>query len=248
MQSVETPIAPEKMPRHVAIIMDGNGRWAKERGLPRSMGHRQGVLALRPVIEQSIRWGVPYLTLFAFSTENWARPKEEVGALMGLIEEFFYREVEELRSQGVRIRILGELSALPERPRRLVERAVELTEPNRRLTLSLALNYGGRAELARAARLLAQEAAEGKLRAEDIDEAALAKRLYTAELPDVDLLIRTAGELRISNFLLFQSAYAEFVVLPCRWPDFDEQQYAQALRQYGARQRRFGGLEARERQ
>ena len=159
MQSVETPIAPEKMPRHVAIIMDGNGRWAKERGLPRSMGHRQGVLALRPVIEQSIRWGVPYLTLFAFSTENWARPKEEVGALMGLIEEFFYREVEELRSQGVRIRILGELSALPERPRRLVERAVELTEPNRRLTLSLALNYGGRAELARAARLLAQEAA-----------------------------------------------------------------------------------------
>lgn len=124
MQSVETPIAPEKMPRHVAIIMDGNGRWAKERGLPRSMGHRQGVLALRPVIEQSIRWGVPYLTLFAFSTENWARPKEEVGALMGLIEEFFYREVEELRSQGVRIRILGELSALPERPRRLVERAV----------------------------------------------------------------------------------------------------------------------------
>ena len=160
MQSVETPIAPEKMPRHVAIIMDGNGRWAKERGLPRSMGHRQGVLALRPVIEQSIRWGVPYLTLFAFSTENWARPKEEVGALMGLIEEFFYREVEELRSQGVRIRILGELSALPERPRRLVERAVELTEPNRRLTLSLALNYGGRAELARAARLLAQEAVE----------------------------------------------------------------------------------------
>jgi len=230
------------MPRHVAIIMDGNGRWAKERGLNRSLGHRQGVLALRPLIEQTVEWGIPCLTLYAFSTENWSRPAEEVGALMGLIEEFFYREVETLHRQGVSIRILGDLSALPERPRGFVQRAVDLTRDNTRLVLNLALNYGGRAELARAARLLAQKAQAGEIDADAIDETLLASHLYTGGLPDVDLLIRTGGEMRVSNFLLYQIAYAEFVSLPCYWPDFDPEQYAKALKSYAQRSRRFGGL------
>ncbi len=241
----ELPIPAEKMPRHVAIIMDGNGRWARRRGLPRTMGHRQGVLVLRPLIETSCEWGIPYLTLYAFSSENWARPKEEVGALMGLIEEFFFREVEELKARGARIRILGELSRLPERARGFVERAVEMTKDNERLQLNLALNYGGRAELARAARLLAEEVQAGKRTPDSIDEKALEEHLYTAGLPDVDLLIRTAGEKRTSNFLPFQTAYAEFVSLPCFWPDFGPEEYAQALREYASRQRRFGTLEAK---
>lgn len=238
----QLPIPKEKMPAHVAIIMDGNGRWAKERGLARSMGHRQGVLALRPLIEQAVSWEIPCLTLYAFSTENWSRPVEEVGALMGLIEEFFHREVRTLHEQGVSIRILGELSALPERPRSFVEKAVELTKDNSRLILSLALNYGGRAELVRAARRLAEKARAGSLSPDEIDESLFCAQLYTDSLPDVDLLIRTGGEMRVSNFLLYQIAYAEFVSLPCYWPDFGPDQFAQALRAYAGRARRFGGL------
>jgi undecaprenyl diphosphate synthase len=232
------------VPRHVAVIMDGNGRWARERLLPRPFGHRSGMKSVREVVEGALAAGVEYLSLFAFSQENWQRPATEVGALMSLLEEYIAREVDELREQGVRVRVLGDLTRLTPPAARAVERVVGETAHNDRLTLNLFISYGARAELARAARQLAEEVAAGRLSPADVDEAAIAARLYTAETPDPDLLIRTSGELRISNFLLWQIAYAEIYISPVLWPDFGRRELYEAILAYQARERRFGRVSA----
>lgn len=233
--------APARMPRHVAIIMDGNGRWAQRRGLPRAMGHRRGVEALRAIVRESSDLGIEVLTLYAFSTENWRRSQEEVGVLMRLLLEFFGSEIEALHQNRVRIRILGDVEGLPGPQREVACRAMTRTENNDGLRLNIALNYGGRDELVRGIRRLAAEAAAGQLNAEAINEQAVADVLDTAGQPDVDLMIRTSGEQRLSNFLLFQAAYAEFLFPDVLWPDFDVNAYHMALDAYAARERRFGG-------
>ena len=237
---------PSGLPRHVAIIMDGNGRWAKRRMRPRALGHRAGVETMRAVIRESSDLGIEALSFYAFSTENWSRPPEEVGALMGLLMEFFGREIDELHENRVRIRILGDVEGMPEPQRGALIAAMERTGENPGLKLNIAINYGARAELARAARRLAARAARGELKPEDIDEARLAGELYTAGLPEVDLLIRTSGEQRLSNFLLYQCAYAELVFADALWPDFDLAAYHAALRAYAGRNRRFGGVREQE--
>ena len=236
-------LPPDVMPKHVAIIMDGNGRWANRRGLPRSAGHAAGVEALRDIIRASDDWGIEALTIYACSTENWSRSKEEVGALMGLLLKYFASEIDELDEKHVRILILGDVNGLPEAQREAVCSAMERTKNNTGLKLNIALNYGGRAELTRAVRLLAEKVAAGELKPDEIDEAAIAGQLYTADLPDVDLLIRTSGEMRLSNFLPWQITYAEMVFDPTFWPDYDRAHYLANLRQYASRSRRFGGAE-----
>ncbi|MGN0741111.1 MAG: isoprenyl transferase [Candidatus Fimadaptatus sp.] len=230
-----------KMPRHIAIIMDGNGRWAQKRLLPRAAGHRAGVEALRNVITRCDELGIEALTVYAFSTENWARSKEEVGALMSLLLEYFTRELDELHQKNVRILILGDVDGLPPRQRDAVRAAMERTCANTGLRLNIALNYGSRAELARAARALADRAARGEIAPGDIDERMLESEMYTAGLPEVDLLIRTSGEQRLSNFLLYQLAYAEFVFDPILWPDYDAEALDRDIAEFQRRQRRFGG-------
>ncbi len=230
----------QRLPRHVAIIMDGNGRWAKQHRLNIAMGHRQGVETLREIIRHTDDLGIEALTIYAFSTENWNRPPEEVNALMQLILDFFASEIDELNEKNVRILILGEKDALPEKQRATLVEAERRTGKNTGLRLNIALNYGGRAELARAARLLAAEVRDGKRDVSSIDEQALADSLYTAGQPDVDLLIRTSGEMRLSNFLLYQCAYAEFLFPTVLWPDFSVADYDEALRAFGGRERRFG--------
>ena len=232
----------DHLPRHVAIIMDGNGRWATSRGLPRSAGHAAGVEALREIIRASDDWGVKYLTIYAFSTENWSRSKEEVGALMGLLLKYFASEIDELDEKHVRIRILGDVEGLPEAQRDAVKSAMERTKANEGLQLNIALNYGGRAELLRAARALAEQVRRGALDPADIDEAKFDAELYTAGQPPVDLLIRTSGEQRLSNFLPWQTVYAEMVFDKTYWPDFDRAAYLRALREFAGRSRRFGGV------
>ncbi|MGZ8375857.1 MAG: isoprenyl transferase [Gemmatirosa sp.] len=232
------------IPRHVAIIMDGNGRWARERLLPRPLGHRSGMKAVREVVEGALQAGVEYLSLFAFSQENWQRPATEVGALMSLLEEYIAREVEELRVQGVRVRVLGDLERLTPAAARAVERVVSETSANVKLTLNLFISYGGRAELVRAMRALAEDVAAGVLAPADIDDAAIARRLYTADCPDPDLLIRTSGELRVSNFLLWQIAYTELFMSPVLWPDFGRRELFEAIVAYQSRERRFGRVSA----
>ena len=232
----------EKLPHHVAIIMDGNGRWAQKRHQPRAFGHRAGVEALRAIIRASSDMGIQALSLYALSTENWSRPAEEVGALMGLLMEFFTREIDELHANGVRITILGDVEGMPEPQRGALVAAMERTRENPGLRLNIALNYGGRAEIAGAARELARQVAAGTLDAADIDEARFAQSLTTAGLPEVDLLIRTSGEQRLSNFLLYQCAYAELLFVEDLWPDFDLNAYHRALLAYQQRTRRFGGL------
>ena len=239
-------LPPDNMPRHVAIIMDGNGRWAQKRGLPRSAGHAAGTEALRDIIRASDEWGVQCLTIYAFSTENWSRSKEEVGALMALIVKYFESEIDELDQKKVRILILGDVDGLPEVQRRTVVSAMERTKDNTGLRLNIALNYGGRAELVRAARALAEQVRAGERTVDQIDEAAFAQALYTAGQPDVDLLIRTSGEQRLSNFLPWQTAYAEMVFDRIYWPDFDRAAYLKALREYASRSRRFGGVKETE--
>lgn len=229
------------MPRHVAIIMDGNGRWAARRSLPREMGHREGVKSMREIIRESGRLKIEALTLYAFSTENWSRPKDEVGALMSLMLDCFRNEIDELNRSGVRVRVIGDVSRLPDTHRAEIASASARTSGNAGLKLNLALNYGGRDELVRAARALARDCAAGILDPDSICEASLAARLDTAGLPDVDLLIRTSGESRLSNFLPFQSAYAELVVTPTLWPDFTAEEFHRALDEYFSRDRRFGG-------
>lgn len=231
----------EKLPRHVAIIMDGNGRWAKKHKLKVAMGHRQGTEALRSIIRESSDLGIEALSLYAFSTENWKREAQEVEALMGLILEFFSSEIDELDEKNVCIRILGDKEGLPEKQRQALYEAEERTSANTGLKLNIAINYGGRAEIVRAAQQLAQKAAAGEIRPEEITEEMIARELYTRDLPDVDLLIRTSGEMRLSNFLLYQCAYAEFLFPEVLWPDFDLAAYHEALHAFGNRERRFGG-------
>jgi undecaprenyl diphosphate synthase len=232
------------IPRHVAIIMDGNGRWARERLMPRPFGHRSGMKAVREVVEGAIQLGVEYLSLFAFSQENWQRPRAEVSALMSLLEEYIGREVEEMAERGVRVRVLGELDRLTPAAAAAVERVIEQTRHNDRLTLNLFISYGSRAELVRAARQLAEDVVAGRLAPEDIDDEALSARLYTADCPDPDLLIRTSGEQRISNFLLWQLAYAEIFISRVLWPDFGRAELYAAVLDYQNRERRFGRVSA----
>ncbi|HVZ77773.1 MAG TPA: isoprenyl transferase [Gemmatimonadaceae bacterium] len=233
-----------RIPRHVAIIMDGNGRWARDRVMPRPFGHRAGMASVRDVVEGSIDAGLEVLSLFAFSRENWQRPTTEVSALMSLLEEYIQREADELHRNGVCVRVLGELERLTPPAARAVERVVKQTAGNDRLHLNLFISYGSRAELTRAARLLAEDVAAGRLAPDAIDEAAFASRLYTAGMPDPDLLIRTSGELRISNFLLWQLAYTELYVSPVLWPDFRRAQLYEAILAFQARDRRFGRVTA----
>ena len=230
-----------KVPRHVAIIMDGNGRWAQQRGLPRVAGHRAGAEAVRRALQAAADRGVEVLTIYAFSSENWRRSDEEISDLTALMRFYVERELKTLEKEGVRLRLIGDYSAFgPELVERL-ERAVERTAKNSRLTLVIALNYGSRAEIAAAARRLALKAAAGEIEPASIDEAAIAAQLQTADLPELDLLIRTSGEVRLSNFLLWQAAYSELLFLDTLWPDFDEQAFADALSRFAGRQRRFGG-------
>jgi undecaprenyl diphosphate synthase len=232
------------VPRHVAIIMDGNGRWARERLMPRPYGHRSGMKAVREVVEGAIEVGLEHLSLFAFSQENWQRPLSEVSALMALLEEYIAREADELEERGVRVRILGDLERLTPPAAAAVERVTSQTAYCDRLTLNLFISYGARAELTRAARMLARDVAEGRLDPEDIDEELIGSRLFTADIPDPDLLIRTSGEQRISNFLLWQIAYAELYMSPVLWPDFTRRDLFQAVLDFQRRERRFGRVSA----
>ena len=233
------------VPSHVAIIMDGNGRWAKSRGLPRTMGHKAGVNALRETVRNAADFGISYLTLYAFSSENWSRPASEVSDLMGLLKLFIRRDLAELHHANVRVKIIGEREGLPSDIRRLLDDSEKLTKDNTKLTLVIAFNYGSRDEIVRAAKKICRDVLTGALETDAIDGAVFAERLDTAGIPDPELLIRTSGELRLSNFLLWQTAYTEFVFLPCLWPDFDRAQFADAIETFTKRQRRFGGVEAK---
>jgi undecaprenyl diphosphate synthase len=228
------------VPAHIAIIMDGNGRWAKGRSLPRPLGHHAGMRAVREVVEGCLKADVGVLTLFAFSQENWQRPVLEIEALMSLLEEYISREMENLREKGVTVSILGDVERLAPAARRAIDRVVQETAGGTELALNLCISYSSRAELARAARILAEEVAAGRLDPSEIDEEALGRRLYTAPWPDPDLLIRTSGEMRISNFLLWQLAYAELYVTPVLWPDFTRRHLFEAILEFQRRDRRFG--------
>jgi undecaprenyl diphosphate synthase len=232
-------------PRHVAIIMDGNGRWAAKHGLPRSIGHRKGVEAVRRTVRAAIDLGIPYLTLYSFSSENWARPPEEIADLMGLMKRFIRRDLAELHQAGVRIVVIGERTNVEPALMTLIDEGCELTRNNTVLTLVIAFNYGARAEIAKAARKLAEEVAAGRLQPGDITVDALSGALDTAGIPDPDLLVRTSGEMRLSNFLLWQCAYTEFVFIPEHWPDFGRELLERAIAEYQRRSRRFGGLTSR---
>lgn len=244
--SPHTPQAPanhwptERLPRHVAMIMDGNGRWAQKQGKLRVFGHQAGVATVREVVRLSRAWGIQALTLYAFSSENWRRPAAEVGVLMELFLKVLKREVKRLNSNGVRLRIIGDISRFSPKLQQQIAEAEQLTAHNRQLTLNIAANYGGRWEIAQAARQLAEQVAAGQLRAEQIDEQRLAAAMTTVEQPELDLLIRTGGDYRVSNFLLWQLAYSELYFTQTLWPDFDEAAYAAAIDAYVHRERRFG--------
>ncbi|RDJ24185.1 isoprenyl transferase [Bosea caraganae] len=231
-----------QVPSHVAVIMDGNGRWAQLRGFPRQEGHRRGLEALRRTVKNAADLGIEFLTLYSFSTENWRRPATEVSFLMGLLRRFVEKDLAELDASNVRVRIIGGRSDLAPDLRMLVEHAEAMTRDNTGMTLVIAFNYGSRDEITRVARQLAADAAAGRIAPDAIDEAAISARLDTAEMPDPQLVIRTSGETRISNFLLWQAAYAEFVFTPVLWPDFDRAALEEALAEYRRRERRFGGL------
>ena len=232
----------QKLPRHVAIIMDGNGRWAKRRGLPRGVGHRAGVESLREAVKACVEIGIEVLTVYAFSTENWKRPVEEVNILMDLLVEYLRKELDQLHREGVQVRAIGKTEDLPELPRQELVRAQELTKNNRRLILNVALNYGGRLEITEAARRIARQVLAGRLQIEEINEQVISDNLYTAGLPDPDLLIRPSGEMRVSNYLLWQLAYAEFVMTEVLWPDFRRRHLYEAIIAFQQRDRRYGGL------
>jgi undecaprenyl diphosphate synthase len=228
------------LPRHVAIIMDGNGRWAQARGLPRAAGHRRGAEAVRRTVAAAGERGIPYLTLFGFSSENWKRPSAEIDDLMGLLRHYLRREIADFHRDGARLKMIGQLADLAPDIVRLIDHAVQLTRDNSAITLTVALSYGGRAEIVAAVRSIARQVACGTLVAEAVDEACFARHLFTSDLPDPDLLIRTSGEQRISNFLLWQCAYAEFVFTKTLWPDFAKSDFDQAIDEYCRRERRYG--------
>jgi undecaprenyl diphosphate synthase len=248
MSEAEVPHSAQsvfEMPCHVAIIMDGNGRWAAARGLPRAEGHRRGVEALRRTIRAAGELGIKFVTIFSFSAENWSRPANEIGELMGLLRRFIRNDLAELHRSGVRVRVIGERKGLDPDIDRLLIEAEELTKDNDGLNLVVAFNYGARQEITRAARRIVEEAALGRLKPDDITVETLGSFLDTADIPDPDLIIRTSGEQRLSNFLLWQSAYSELVFVPTCWPDFDRTVLEAAIREYQQRERRFGGLVAK---
>ena len=235
-----TAPVPRALPRHIAIIMDGNGRWAKARGLPRIAGHRSGAEAVRRTVTAAGELGIPYLTLFGFSSENWKRPSAEVQDLMVLLRHYLRGEIAELQRNGVRLKVIGQLTRLAPDIVGMIARAETLTRENSQITLTIALSYGGRAEIVAAVQAIATEVARGSLAAEDVDEDCLARHLFTADIPDPDLLIRTSGEQRISNFLLWQCAYSELVFTKTLWPDFSRNDLEQAIDDYCGRERRYG--------
>jgi undecaprenyl diphosphate synthase len=235
-------VLPARVPRHVGVIMDGNGRWALSRGLPRIEGHRRGVEALRRTVRAAMEFGLDYLTVYSFSAENWSRPVEEVSDLMGLLKRFIRDDLAELYKSGVKIKVIGARDNLKPDILALLDEAEALTQANSRLILVVAFNYGSRQEIAAAARLIACKVAAGMIDAGAVDETMLEQHLDTAGIPDPDLIIRTSGEQRLSNFLMWQAAYSEFVFLPIHWPDFDQQAFAAALAEFAARDRRFGGV------
>lgn len=239
-KSIKKDLSSINLPEHIAMIMDGNGRWAKKRGLPRSLGHRAGVEALRGVITMSSNIGIKVLTLYAFSTENWSRPEDEVGVLIDLLVEFLSKEIDELNENNVHIRFMGNISKFPEKCRVAIKNAIELTKDNTGLIVNIALNYGGRSELLRAFKLMVDDVQNGKLDKDSIDENIISDYLYTKGLPDPDLIIRTSGEMRLSNFMLYQSSYSELYIPDVLWPDFNEERYEEALMDYASRKRRFG--------
>jgi len=241
LRTAEDIADPAKLPKHVAIIMDGNGRWAKQHKLSVSRGHRQGTETLREIIRHTDDLGIGSLSLYAFSTENWSRPPEEVAALMQLILDFFASEIDELDEKNVRILILGDKSALPEKQRKTLLEAERRTEKNTGLHLNIAVNYGSRAEIAMAVREIAEEVRDGRLQLEEIGEQTISDHLYTRGQPEVDLMIRTSGEMRLSNFMLYQNAYAEFVFPKVLWPDFTVAEYDRCLAEFEGRNRRYGG-------
>jgi undecaprenyl diphosphate synthase len=235
-----TPLDRQKIPRHVAIIMDGNGRWAQRRGLYRVRGHVAGMESVRVVTRLARRLGIAYLTLFAFSEENWQRPAMEIRVLMALMRSYLHRELAEMRDNQIALKAIGNLSQLPERVQRELQETIAATASGAKMDLTLALSYGGRSEIVQAVQSLAREVAAGRLKPEDIDAAFFSRYLFTAGMPDPDLIIRTSGEYRLSNFLLWQSAYTELYVTETLWPDFREEEFLKALTTYQQRQRRFG--------
>ncbi len=241
--AVDAGSSPRRTPRHVALIMDGNGRWAAQRGLPRFEGHRRGVEALRRAVRAAIELGIQYLTVYSFSVENWSRPREEVQSLLGLLHRFIRNDLAELKANNVRVRVIGARADLEADVAGLLREAEQLTEDNTGLTLVVAFNYGARQEIAAAARALAEAVAAGRLSPGDIDADAISARLHTADIPDPDLIIRTSGEQRLSNFLLWQAAYAEFAFLPINWPDFNKVAFEAAIDDYAHRDRRFGRVQ-----
>ncbi|MGA4580034.1 isoprenyl transferase [Limisphaera sp. VF-2] len=243
MNTAHVQLSPEaraSLPRHVAIIMDGNGRWARQRGLPRIEGHRHGAESARVVVRAAGELGIQYLTLYAFSVENWNRPKEEVDALMKYLLQYLKTETAELQRHNVRLHVIGQIYRLPEAVQTQLQKTVRLLSKNNGLTLIMALSYGGRTEIVEAARSLARKVKAGELDPDDIDEHLFAQHLWTRNIPDPDLLIRTSGEMRVSNFLLWQISYAELVVTPVLWPDFRKAHFYAALEEYARRHRRFG--------
>jgi len=241
-QRLETDASSGPLPRHVAIIMDGNGRWAHAHGLPRGEGHRRGVEALRRAVRFAGRRGIRYLTLFSFSSENWSRPDDEIEGLFNLVRIFIRGDLAELNRSGAKIRVIGEREPLPADIRGLIEEAERVTSGNRGLNLTVAFNYGARDEIVRAARALAERAVRGELAPDAIDHAMFEKALDTVEIPDPDVIVRTSGEQRISNFLLWQAAYAELIFMPVLWPDFGDAEFEAALNEYFLRERRYGGV------
>jgi len=242
MPTSSNPIPAEKLPRHVAMIMDGNGRWALSRGLPRLAGHKAGTENLRRVIRSTVEFGVKYLTIYAFSTENWGRPLEEVRGLMSILEDVIDKELGELHKEGVQLRHIGRLERLPPRLQEKVLEAIEITKNNNRLILNVAFNYGGRDEIVNAIQNIIKDG----IPAEEVTDELVSKYLYTAGVPDPDLIIRTSGELRVSNFLIWQAAYSEWYVTPTYWPDFDKEEYRRALEAFANRDRRFGKVSSNE--
>lgn len=230
------------MPRHIAIIMDGNGRWAKERGLPRAEGHRRGVDTVRNITRIAGEGGLNYLTLYSFSSENWSRPKSEINELFGLLRLFIKRHLAELHNNNVCIRIIGDEEGVPSDILKMMDEASQLTKANTGLTLVIAFNYGARGEIANAVKRIAKSVANGELSVDDITTDTVSQNLHTNDIPDPDLIIRTSGEQRLSNFLLWQAAYSEFIFTDCKWPDFDEEAFYAAISEYSSRDRRFGAV------